>query len=199
VELHVEIPVLVTEDTERQPAEALPPRAAVHQRDLAGGSDADDQEFYKRLSGEVAKGVAILSATHRGRDYAATVTDYLSVSFDPPTMLVSVYSLSRLAEAIESAGQWSLSVLSSAQAAVADGLGEPGAPLIGLLDQIPHSRRDASAPPVVDGALAWFELRTVDSFSAATHTIFVGEVTWLGRPTEHRARPLVRFRSSYSS
>lgn len=150
MELRVEIPVLVTPDTERQPAEALPPRAAVHQRDLAGGSGVDDQEFYKRLSGEVAKGVAILSTTHRGRDYAATVTDYLSVSFDPPTMLVSVYSLSRLAEAIESAGRWSLSVLSSAQAAVADGLGEPGAPLIGLLDQIPHSRRDVTAPPVVD-------------------------------------------------
>lgn len=175
-----------------------PSREAIHERELASGSSTDDQEFYKRLSGEVAKGVAVLSSTHRGRDYAATVTDFLSVSFDPPTMLVSVYSLSRLAEAIESAGRWSLSILSSAQVAVADGLGEPGAPLIGLLDQIPHSRREASAPPLVDGALGWFELRTVGSFPAATHTVFVGEVTWLGRPVEHRARPLVRFRSSYS-
>ncbi|HYI32754.1 MAG TPA: flavin reductase family protein [Glaciibacter sp.] len=192
-------PLLVTPEPERPRPGAIAPREGIHQRNLADASGVDDQEFYKRLSGEVAKGVAILSTTHRGRDYAATVTDYLSVSFDPPTMLVSIYSLSRLAEAIESAGRWSLSVLSSAQAAVADGLGEPGAPLIGLLDQIPHSRRDASAPPIVDGALAWFELRTVDSFTAATHTIFVGEVAWLGRPAEHRARPLVRFRSSYST
>jgi len=164
----------------------------------AGRITADDKEFYKRLSGEAAKGVAVLSTTHRGRDYAATVTDYLSVSFDPPTMLVSVYSLSRLAEAIESAGRWSLSLLSSDQTAVADGLGEPGTPLIGLLDQVPHSRPEASSPAIVDGALAWFELRTVASFDAATHTIFVGEVDWMGRPAAHHPRPLVRFRSSYS-
>jgi flavin reductase (DIM6/NTAB) family NADH-FMN oxidoreductase RutF len=178
---------------------AIPPREGIHARRLDSGLlSRDDEDFYKRLSGEAAKGVAVLSASQRGRDHAATVTDYLSVSFDPPTMLVSVYSLSRLAEAIEAAGTWSLSLLSSAQTAVADRLGEPGAPLIGLLDQVPHFRRDASAPPVIDGALAWFELRTVGSFPAATHTIFVGEVTWMGRPAVHRAAPLVRFRSSYT-
>lgn len=170
----------------------------IDRRLSAGQISPDDQEFYKRLSGEAAKGVAVLSTTNRGKDYAATVTDYLSVSFDPPTMLVSVYSLSRLAEAIESAGRWSLSLLSAGQVAVADGLAEPGAPLIGLLDQVAHSRREASAPPIVDGALAWFELRTVSTFEAATHTIFVGEVTWMARPATHHPRPLIRFRSSYS-
>ncbi len=162
------------------------------------GVNGDDQEAYKRLSGEVAKGVAVLSTTHRGRDYAATVTDFLSISFDPPTMLVSVYSLSRLAEAVDAAGRWTLSVLAADQTAVADRLGQPGAPLIGLLDQVPHFRREASAPPAVDGALAWFELRTVSAFEAATHTLFVGEVAWMGRPSTHRPAPLMRFRSTYS-
>lgn len=195
----VQVPRLVTPEPDAGRPGAMSPHEAIHQRELAGRDiGPDDEEFYKRLSGEVAKGVAVLAVAHGGRDYAATVTDYLSVSFDPPTMLVSVYSLSRVAEAIESAGRWSLSILSSAQTAVADGLGSPGAPLIGLLDQIPHSRREASAPPVVDGALAWFELRTVGSFPAATHTVFVGEVTWLGRPVAHRPGPLMRFRSSYT-
>jgi flavin reductase (DIM6/NTAB) family NADH-FMN oxidoreductase RutF len=162
-----------------------------------GGISDDDQEFYKRLSGQAAKGVAVLSAVHRGWDHAATVTDYLSVSWDPPTMLVSVYSLSRLAEAVETSGRWSLSLLSSEQTAVADRLGEAGAPLVGLLDQVPHFRREETAPPIINGALAWFDLRTASSFQAATHTIFVGEVIWMGRPDAQPANALVRFQSAY--
>lgn len=156
-----------------------------------------DEEFYKRLSGQAAKGVAVISAVHRGWDYAATVTDFLSVSYDPPTMVVSIYSLSRLAEAIETSGRWSLSLLSSAQASIADRLGEAGAPLVGLLDQIPHFRPEESAPAVVTGALAWFELRTVASYPAATHTLFVGEVTWMGYSGEQVGAPLVRYQSDY--
>lgn len=162
-----------------------------------GGGTADDAEFYKRLSGEVAKGVAIISSRSGTWDHAATATDFLSVSWDPPTMLASIYSLSRLAEAIETSGRWSLSILSSAQAAVAERLGEPGAPLVGLLDHVPHFRREETAPALIEGALAWFELRTVSSIEAATHTIFVGEVAWLGKPAALAASPLVRFRSSY--
>jgi flavin reductase (DIM6/NTAB) family NADH-FMN oxidoreductase RutF len=159
----------------------------------------DDEEFYKRLSGQAAKGVAVISAVHRGWDHAATVTDFLSVSWDPPTMLVSIYSLSRLAEAIETSGRWTLSLLSSRQAWVADRLGEAGAPLVGLLDQVPHFRREQSAPAAVTGALAWFELRTVAQHEAATHTLFVGEVTWMGRPGSTAEAPLIRYRSAYGT
>lgn len=158
---------------------------------------ADDETFYKALSGQVAKGVAVISAVHRGRDHAATVTDFLSVSYDPPTMVVSIYSLSRLAEAIETSGRWSLSLLSAEQASVADRLGEPGAPLIGLLDQTPHFRPEEGAPALVTDALAWFELKTVASVEAATHTLFVGEVTWMARPRAQAGAPLVRYQSGY--
>jgi flavin reductase (DIM6/NTAB) family NADH-FMN oxidoreductase RutF len=158
----------------------------------------DDEEFYKALSGQVAKGVAVISAVHRGWDHAATVTDFLSVSYDPPTMVVSIYSLSRLAEAIETSGRWSLSVLSAGQASVADQLGEAGAPLIGLLDQTPHFRPEDGAPALVTDALAWFELSTVAAVEAATHTLFVGEVTWMGRPDGQPGAPLVRYQSGYS-
>jgi flavin reductase (DIM6/NTAB) family NADH-FMN oxidoreductase RutF len=169
---------------------------APHAVDAGRLSDAD-RSLYQWLNGRTAKGVAVVSCVHRGRDYAATVTDFLSVSYDPPTMLVSLYSLSRIAEAVEASGRWALSLLSSTQTAVADALSEPGAPLIALLDNIAHHRREPSSPAIVAGALAWFELRTAALHQVATHTLVVGEVTWMGRGADEGIGPLVRYESEY--
>ena len=156
-----------------------------------------DEEFYKSVSARAAKGVAVISTVHRGWDHAATVTDFLSVSYDPPTLVASIYSLSRLAEAIETSGRWGISLLSARQKGVAEQLGEPGSPLVGLLDQIPHFRTEPGAPALLSDALAWFEVRTVAEHPAATHTLFVGEVTWMGRPDHAAPAPLVRYQSAY--
>ncbi|WP_308467259.1 flavin reductase family protein [Rathayibacter soli] len=172
------------------------------QTGATAGAKQADQDAYKQLSTLVAKGTAIVSAVHRGWDNAATVTDYLSISYDPPTMVVSLYGLSRMAEALEGADRWALSILSSEQRAVADVLSEPGRPLDSLLSQIPHFRRADAAPPLIAGALGWFELRTIAMHEVATHILFVGEVVAMGRtePTAQESAvrsPLVRFQSGY--
>ena len=57
---------------------------------------------YRRLSAEQGSGVAIISTRIRNRDFAATVSSYLSVSYDPPTLLVSLYAESRIIGAVQS-------------------------------------------------------------------------------------------------
>jgi flavin reductase (DIM6/NTAB) family NADH-FMN oxidoreductase RutF len=161
------------------------------------GATAGDRELYKRASGEVAKGVAVISAVYGGRDHASTIIDYLSVSYDPPTMLVSLYGLSRIEEAVGEADRWALSLLTTDQRWIADRLGSQGAPLIALLDQIPHHRREEGGPALIDGALAHLELRSVARHPAATHTLVVGEVTWMEVPSAASGRPLIRYRSGY--
>jgi len=161
------------------------------------GAAASDQDLYKRLSVNAAKGVGVVTAVHRGWDNAVTVTDFLSVSYDPPTILVSLYSLSRMAEALSETDRWGLSLLAAGQRGVADALGYEGNPLVGLLDHIPHFRRADGAPPLVAGSLSWFELRTVALHEVATHTLFVGEVTAMGRAAATAAGPLIRFQSGY--
>ena len=163
----------------------------------AGHLGAADRALYQWLNGRTAKGVGVVSCVHQGRDYAATVTDFLSVSYDPPTMLLSLYSLSRIADAVLESGVWVLSLLASGQTAVADALSEPGAPLIALLDNVPHHRREASSPAIVSGALAWFELRTTAVHPAATHSLIVGEVAWMGRSAGSDLGPLIRYESEY--
>ncbi len=164
-----------------------------------GEVDELTRGVFRELANHIAKGVVIVSARHRGLDYATTVTDVLSVSWDPPTLLVSLYSLGRMAEAVEASGTWGVSVLTAGQRPVADWLAEPGTPLVGLLDQVPHLRRDPEGPALIEGASAWFEVRTTASVEVATHTLFAGEVAWMSAGTAGPPGPLVRYRSGYSA
>ena len=165
---------------------------------LAGTFTQTDTDAFRQLSGQSAKGVGVASTRHRGYDSAATVTDYLAVSFDPPTMLVSLDSLSQIAEAVQGSGRWGLSLLSSSQISVADQLSGSGRPLIGQLAQVPTFRREENGVPLIIGSLAWFELRTIAVHEAATHSLFIGEVTAMGSSAGPATRPLMRFRSAYT-
>lgn len=170
----------------------------VHCRE-AGAAPEADSDVYRLLSADAAAGVAIASTRWRNRDYAATVTGYLSVSYDPPTMLLSLYAESRLAEAVEASGSWALSLLGGRHQGAANWLASPGTPLQGLLNQIPYQRGPATGAAIIEGALSFFELRTVDVHRAATHLLVVGEVLAMGRDAEGAAAqdPLLHFASAY--
>lgn len=167
---------------------------------LDGGLPTDaDIELYRRLSADIASGIAVVSTSLRNRDYAATVSGFLSVSYDPPTMLVSLYAESRIGEAVEEAGTWALSLLSGKHQGAANWLASPGTPLHGLLTQVPYRRGPATGSAILDGALAYFELRTVAIHPAATHLIVVGEVLAMGSDAApgDAADPLIHFGSGY--
>jgi flavin reductase (DIM6/NTAB) family NADH-FMN oxidoreductase RutF len=88
------------------------------------------------------------------RDYAATVTAFLSVSYDPPTMLVSLYAGSGIGGAIATTGTWALSLLRSKHRGAADWLASPGTPVEGLLAQVPYRRGPATGSVILDGSMA---------------------------------------------
>ncbi|WP_026821054.1 flavin reductase family protein [Arthrobacter castelli] len=156
-------------------------------------------DLYRTLSADIASGVAVASTLWRKRDYAATVTGHMSVSYDPPTMLVSLYDGGRIADAVSESGTWALSLLGSGHQSTANWLASPGAPLEGLLTQVPFRRGPATGAVIIDGALAYFELRTVDIHEAATHLLVVGEVLSMGRDASGREvqDPLIHHSSSY--
>ncbi|MDN3482419.1 flavin reductase family protein [Arthrobacter sp. APC 3897] len=156
-------------------------------------------DSYRLLSADIASGVAVVSTRLRGRDYAATVSGFLSVSYDPPTLLVSLYADSRIAEAVLDSGTWALSLLSARQRGTANWLASPGSPLEGLLSQVDYGRGPATGAAVIEGCIAWFEVRTTQVTAAATHQLVVGEVLAMGRRATagDEADPLVHFASAY--
>ncbi|WP_426975462.1 flavin reductase family protein [Pseudarthrobacter sp. O4] len=158
-----------------------------------------DIDLYRVLSADISAGVAVVSTSLRKRDYAATVTAFLSVSDDPPTMLVSLYAGSRIGEAVAATGTWALSLLRSRHQGAADWLASPGTPVEGLLARVPYRRGPATGSVILDGSIAYFELRTVAIHPAATHLLVVGEVVALGgdAPGSEVPDPLIHFASAY--
>ena len=139
-------------------------------------------ERYRTLAADHAVGVGVVCSRYRGKDHAITVTAFADVSYDPPTMLVCLYDMGRICEAVESSGSWTLSLLNADQRSVANWLASPG-------------------NPVIDGCLSWFELDTVSTHTAATHLVVVGRVTAMGRGVDAGAadRPLIHFAREYKS
>ncbi|WP_291793998.1 flavin reductase family protein [Brevibacterium sp.] len=157
---------------------------------------AHTAEEYRRLAGLFPRPVAVLGTTRHGLRQAITVDSFLDVSYDPPTMAVSVYSGSRMAETLESAETCALSILTAEQKGIAQWLGEPGQPLRGLLDSV--DTLDApSGSPVISGCAAWFDLRIVQRLTAATHDLLVGEVTAMGPQSAPPVPPLVHWADDY--
>lgn len=154
---------------------------------------------YRRLSAEQASGVAIVSTRLRDRDYAATVSSYLSVSYDPPTLLVSLYAESRIAQAVVDSGSWALSLLTAEQKGQANWLASPGNPVEGLLNQIDFRRGPATGNAVIAGALAYFEVETTAVHEAATHLLVVGNVVSMGEdaPWSKDQSPLLHYAGDY--
>lgn len=155
---------------------------------------------YRELSADIASGVGVVSTRLRGRDYAATVSGFLSVSYDPPTLLVSLYAEARIAEAVADAGSWALSLLPARLRGTANWLASPGSPLEGLLNQVDYGRAPETGAAVIEGSIAWFEVRTTSVTRAATHLLVVGEVLSMGRraPADDESDPLVHFAGAYA-
>ncbi len=159
----------------------------------------DDIDEYRRFSAEQAAGVGIVTTVWKGRDYAATVSAFLSVSYDPPTLLVSLYAESRIAQAVVGAGKWALTLLSADQRRTADWLASPGTPVEGLLSQIPFRRGPVTDSAVMDGGLAYFELESTSVHEEATHLIVVGRVLSMGTEVlwHPGLSPLVHYAGDY--
>ena len=157
-------------------------------------------ERYRELSDDIAAAVAVVSATRGSALHAITVDSFLDVSYDPPTMAVSVYSGSRMMETLETSTHFAISLLNSDQRDISERLGASGQPLYGSLKGIDTFPAPQAGQPVLTDAIAWFELELTQVLEVATHNIVVGEVVSMGAGAEAgTSRPLLRWRKAYGT
>lgn len=158
---------------------------------------------YQELSDDIAAAVAVVSSRRGRAAHAITVDSFLDVSYDPPTMAVSIYGGSRMMETLDESDHFAISLLNSNQRGISERLGATGQPLYGALSGIDWSEGPIAGQPIISGTIAWFELRTVDILDVATHRLVVGEVVALGTSDgPHRGTddmPLLRWRKSYGT
>jgi flavin reductase (DIM6/NTAB) family NADH-FMN oxidoreductase RutF len=118
--------------------------------------------------------VAVVSTVVDGERFGLTVGSLVSLSLVPPLVGISIGKDSSSHEPLRQAAGWAASLLSGAQADVAQHFARSGIPPLALW--IGVDVRDSLRGPLVDGALGWLQCRTVSHHEAGDHTIFVGEV-----------------------
>ncbi len=129
-------------------------------------------EFRKTL-GRFATGVTVVTVRLGDRVHGMTANAFLSVSLDPPLVLVSVDRRARMHGLLREAGRYGVSVLAEDQRALADHFAGR------VQEGLEISFEERAGVPLLEGALAHVVARVVEAHPAGDHTLFLGEVEHL--------------------
>lgn len=150
----------------------------------------------------LAAGVVLVTAHDpddgpHGEDVGMTATAFMSVSLDPPLVLVSLRNGSRMDDLLAEQPLWGVSVLSENQRHIAGRFAMKGRVSDRLLfEDIPYTRGEVCGALLVTGALATLECRTEQRTVAGDHTLVIGRVLKVGLPSGDGG-PLTYFRGRY--
>ena len=125
------------------------------------------REFRDAL-GRFATGVTIVTAVDGKKTHGMTANAFVSVSLDPPLVLVSLDNRSKIHRVLSSAGWYGVSVLAEDQRALSEhfaGRGVGGPRFV-----------TRAGTPLVEGAIAFFVVRVIDIHRAGDHTLYIGAV-----------------------
>ncbi|GAA1704024.1 flavin reductase family protein [Streptomyces yatensis] len=160
-----------------------------------------EDEFRAALS-RLTAGVVLVTAHDpeegpRGEDVGMTATAFMSVSLDPPLVMVSVRNGSRMDELLERQPHWAVSVLSEGQRHIAGRFAMKGRISDRLLfEDMSVVRGEHTDAPLAVGALATLECRTEQRVTAGDHTLVVARVLDAATPAAEGG-PLTYFRGRY--
>ena len=141
-----------------------------------------DGADFRRIAGQFASGIMVVTTHDDGVDHAMTVTAFASVSLEPPLVLFCAEKIARFHDAVLAAGAWAVSVLDEDSEKIARWLATRGRPLDGQLAGIAHRPGPQTGAPVLEDALGVLECRTTAVHDGGDHTIVVGEVIGVGEP-----------------
>ena len=181
----------------KTPLAALP-HPAVHAEGVS------NDEFRAAMS-RLAAGVVLVTAHDPaldpdgpgGDDVGMTATAFMSVSLDPPLVLVSLRDGSRMDDLLAEQPLWAVSVLAESQRHIAGRFAMKGRISDRLLfEDIPYVRGKVSGALMVGGALATLECRTEQRVEAGDHTLVIGRVLTASVPSADGG-PLAYFQGRY--
>ncbi|WP_328494925.1 flavin reductase family protein [Streptomyces sp. NBC_00414] len=177
---------------------AAPPAPPVHAEGVS------NEEFRAAMS-RLAAGVVLVTAHEpqtdpdapSGEDVSMTATSFMSVSLDPPLVLIGLREGSRMDDLLDEQPVWAVSLLAEGQSSVASRFSMKNRISDRLLfADVPFVRGKVSGAPLLDGSLATLECRTEQRVTAGDHTLVIGRVLTSSLPGPEGG-PLTYFRGRY--
>nr|WP_237531940.1 flavin reductase family protein [Streptomyces sp. SID8352] len=173
-----------------------------------GHAEGVSNDEFRAAMSRLSSGVVLVTAQEppldpddpgapAGEDAGMTATAFLSVSLDPPLVLVSLRTGSRMDDLLDEQPLWAVSVLAESQRQIAGRFSMKGRVSDRLLfADLDCSRGAASGALLVGGALATLECRTERRVPAGDHTLVIGRVLTARAPSVEGG-PLMYFRGRY--
>ncbi|MER6915363.1 flavin reductase family protein [Streptomyces sp. NPDC000594] len=150
-----------------------------------GGAEAGEFREAMRLW---ATGVAVVTTQSPEGPHGMTLNSLLSVSLDPPTLLISLKRGSRTAEVIRRTGRFTVNVLAAGQHALADRFTQRRVFGAEEFTGVGHRPSPDGGGPELEGAAVVLTCRTTQCVEVADHTLIVARVTTAHRPSAGDSR-----------
>jgi len=149
---------------------------------------------FRQAMGRFATGVTVIT-TRLGEDlHGMTANAVTSLSLNPTLVLVCVDKTADTHDILSKAGVFAVNILNKDQAEISDRYAKKEFDGAHGLDKLLHTFA-ATGAPIIDGALAYLDCRTVTEHHGGDHTIFIGEVVEAKELTE--GEPLLFYRGKY--
>src|ERR671911_2023774 len=139
--------------------------------ELPPGMGDDPRIALRRTLGMFATGVTVITTRERDQVHGMTATAFMSVSLQPPLVLISVDRRTKMCALLHGGRNFGVSVLSDGQAALSDRFA-------GRSDEADPRFLVVKDTPLVDGALAHFVARVEKSYWGGDHSLFLGRVEY---------------------
>jgi flavin reductase (DIM6/NTAB) family NADH-FMN oxidoreductase RutF len=136
---------------------------------------AMSEEFRAALS-RVASGVVVVSASSAERFHGLTASSLVSVSADPPLVLVSLEHETATLGAVRNARRFNVNVLTRGQEFLAERFAGRAPAVDAEWRAIPHRVGD-NGIPLIDGCAAWLECEVTEIHTAGDHDVCIARVT----------------------
>ena len=121
-------------------------------------------------------GVVVVSAGTESGYRGLTASSLVSISADPPLVLVGLEREAATRAAVVEGRAFNVSVLTRSQEFIADRFAGRAPAIDPIWQGVPH-RLGANGIPLIEDCAAWLECTLVEVHSAGDHDICVGEVT----------------------
>ncbi len=151
---------------------------------------------YRDVVGRFPTGVTVVSTRTPGGARLMTANSFTSVSLQPLLVLVCIELSARFHQAVVSTGEWGVSILAADQEPLSRLFASHGPDTEGLT--VPHRAGPLTGAPLLDGAVAQLECRTVAEHPGGDHTILIGSVLE-GTVTREGVGPLIFLRGHYTA
>jgi flavin reductase (DIM6/NTAB) family NADH-FMN oxidoreductase RutF len=132
-------------------------------------------DHFRDVMARLPSGVVVVSARLRDEFRGMTASSLVSISVEPPMVMVGLERDSMTRAAVGETNAFNVSLLTRSQEFIADRLAGRAPAIDPRWTSLPH-RLGSNGIPLLDGCAAWLECRLHQVHKAGDHDICVGEV-----------------------